>query len=311
MTNRTPEDIEREIEAERAALAQSITALQQQFAPDALVDLAGDYLRRHGGHVAESVIRQVRANPVAASLAGAGLAWLASGAASAQAAPPVRTPPRAGPATPVYDTRESEPVSDFRHADHSLAGFDDRIAAVQTAADPSHPDPAITPAKGDTSPMTYQSDHHDTSEMTLTERITHGTEDLSEAARRRVIRAREAAHSASQAAAERAGAYAASGRDAFDSKPLVAGLIAFGIGAAIGASLPRTRQEDSTFGQYRDRAIAEAERIFAEEKEKLRAAATETLTEARKNMPTPEDVARNLETAAGTKPDTTSDLKTH
>ena len=293
MPDRTPEEIERDIERERAALAASLSSLQRQFDPEHLVELAGDYVRRHGGTFAELAVDKVRKNPVAAGLAGASLAWLLSGTAAPRI--PSRSEgqapaPQASP--PAYDTTKTTPVGGFRTPEPRMAEFDDRIAGVDV-----HNDPAIAPEQGDPS-MTYANTPYDTSEMTLTEKLMQGTEEMTEAARRRVIRAREAAHEASRVAADRAADYAAAGRDAFDSKPLVAGLIAFGIGAAIGASLPRTRREDALLGQHRDRALAEAERIFNEEKARLRAAATEALTEARKSMPSADDVAKQVEEIA-------------
>ena len=60
--HRTPEEIEREIEAERGALARSLDQLQNQFSPEAMVETATTYLRSNGSDWARSVTRQAKEN---------------------------------------------------------------------------------------------------------------------------------------------------------------------------------------------------------------------------------------------------------
>jgi hypothetical protein len=115
----------------------------------------------------------------------------------------------------------------------------------------------------------------------LRERMMQGTEGLSDAARRRVGAARTRAYEAQL----RAEYYTSRGReraaDLFEDQPLVAGALAMAVGAAIGGLLPRTRQEDNTFGAYRDQVFDEAERVYQEERSKLESVARETVKEAR------------------------------
>ena len=108
---------------------------------------------------------------------------------------------------------------------------------------------------------------------------------MSEAARERVIAAREAAleayHSAEESARRnwRRGSRAAG--DFFEEQPLVAGAIAVAVGAAIASALPRTRYEDEHLGKYRDDLMDEAERVYREESEKVRHVAEAAVGEAR------------------------------
>ena len=113
------------------------------------------------------------------------------------------------------------------------------------------------------------------------ERLAEGTEELSEAARARVIAARERAVEARREAirAARRGGQAAG--DFFERQPLVAGALAFAAGAAIAALLPRTRLENEYLGQYSDDLIRQAEDIYAEEKERAKAAVNTAVAEAR------------------------------
>ena len=104
---------------------------------------------------------------------------------------------------------------------------------------------------------------------------------MTDAARDRVMAAREAALDAQHYVSARTRDYAATGREYYGEQPLIGGLLAFGIGAILGAALPRTRQEDAYLGAYRDRALEEAERIYHEESGKLRAMADAALDEAK------------------------------
>lgn len=73
---RSPADIEREIEVERAQLAGSLDALTDKFSVDNMVRTVSDQMTEHGGEVAGNFMRTVKSNPVAAGLAGIGIAWL-------------------------------------------------------------------------------------------------------------------------------------------------------------------------------------------------------------------------------------------
>ena len=115
----------------------------------------------------------------------------------------------------------------------------------------------------------------------MRERLAHGTEDLSEEGRRRVVAAREKAmearhHLARQWSRQRR---AASGM--YDRQPLAAGALAFAAGAALAAALPRTRTEDAYLGEYSDELMQEAERIFEEERAKVGRVARATADEAK------------------------------
>ena len=103
----------------------------------------------------------------------------------------------------------------------------------------------------------------------LRERLSHGTEHLSEDARARVVAAREKAHDAGEAAMGRMREGRDKAADLFEEHPMIAGALALAVGAALGAALPHTRFEDEQFGETSDELIHEAERIFAEEREKL------------------------------------------
>lgn len=385
MADRSPDDIEREIEAERGALARSLDALQNQFSPETMIDNASGYMREHGAVWAESAARQARDNPLALALTGVGLAWLIAGPARKRSAAGTydrwafthdetsfaenygetrhdevrmgtasapslasgrvrssapRPQPRVG-----YDQRSYEPAAGFRSSDDpmtgSMSGFDDRLARAsgdsraagdygsRASQDPSLSDrisdgahdaadwvrnafDSISDRFGSTAPVWTRSadwtSPADTAEQrsSLSQRLMEGTERMTDTARDRVMAAREAALDAQHYVSARTRDYAASGREYYGEQPLIGGLLAFGIGAILGAVLPRTRQEDAYLGSYRDRALEEAERIYHEETGKLRdvadaaldeakAVANEKMDQVKSGTPSGNDVARKAE----------------
>ncbi|MFZ3585452.1 hypothetical protein ACOI1H_25560, partial [Loktanella sp. DJP18] len=115
----------------------------------------------------------------------------------------------------------------------------------------------------------------------LRDRLSHGTEDMSAAARDRIVAARKQATEAYDQvydAAQQGGSQLA---DFYDRQPLVIGALGLAIGAAIGAVAPRTDFEDDAMGKQRDQLFAEAERIYDEEKGKMETVAAEAVKEAK------------------------------
>ncbi|KIT17527.1 DUF3618 domain-containing protein [Jannaschia aquimarina] len=342
--HRTSDDIEREIEEERSALTRSLNELQAQFAPDRVMDHAASYLKEHSGELADGFARQVKENPLAAAMVAGGVGWLLFG--SAKPADPApndhriagtdTTPAISGQGRaelrpqPAFDDSEyADAPGDLGTPTHDQAGFDARLREAdgtrKEPIEPVHRHIAYSPfaeggdaeQKGSHDMPTY--DYHDIRDRgyarsaELRARLAEGTEKMSEQARLRVMRAREAAAVAQSRVESQVGNAAASGRRAFYEQPLLGGLLVFGIGALVGAALPRTRTEDAYLGVYRDRAFDEADRIFREEMEKLkivaeaavdeaRAVADEKLDDARsayedarENTPTGEDAVRAAE----------------
>jgi len=115
----------------------------------------------------------------------------------------------------------------------------------------------------------------------MRERLSHGTEDMTEEGRRRVLAAREQAIEARHQMARQWSRQSRAAKGAYDRQPLAAGALAFAAGAAVAAALPRTRMEDEYIGDQSDRLMEDAERIFEEERAKLGRVAKATAEEAK------------------------------
>ena len=81
MTNdtRSPAEIERDIERERAGLSHTLEDLQDKFSVEGVVRQVSDQFREHGGDFGRSVTDAVKRNPIGLALTGVGLAWLMFG----------------------------------------------------------------------------------------------------------------------------------------------------------------------------------------------------------------------------------------
>ena len=79
MADQTPASIEREIEAERAALAETLDHLQQSLSPERIVARAEDFLRKQGGALFDQIRDKAGRNPIALAVTLAGLGWLVFG----------------------------------------------------------------------------------------------------------------------------------------------------------------------------------------------------------------------------------------
>lgn len=315
--HRTSAEIERELEQERADLAETLDDLKGKFSLDALFRQSADQFREHGGEIGASLSRSVRDNPMAVALTGIGLAWLVLGDRSGSGSRSDRGDPyrsrdrslsdgydsRPAPTRGLagaYETpnwaRDAEDFGDDSQTGgtgfgaRARAGFD---KAGEAASDASH---------------TARDRMHSTAETardraaSLRDRLAEGTEDLTEEGRARVIAARQKVHDARDAAMSQARKGQARATDLFEEQPLIAGALALAVGAAIGAALPRTRFEDEHFGEQSDAMMRDAERIFSEEREKVSAVAGAAMDEARdiadETRSSVEDAARRAKSEA-------------
>ncbi|MDF1726827.1 MAG: DUF3618 domain-containing protein [Sulfitobacter sp.] len=76
---RSPEEIERDIERERAELTGTLDTLQDRFSFDGMARQVSTHLQENGSDIARNVSATVKENPLGVALVGAGLAWLAFG----------------------------------------------------------------------------------------------------------------------------------------------------------------------------------------------------------------------------------------
>lgn len=300
---RSPSEIERDIERERAELTASLQGLQNSFSLEEITRRMGRQFTEHGGEFGRSVSRSVRDNPIALALTGVGLAWMIFGDGPGRRSSSdyhddlddrfgsVRhegglragnlDAPSAG-ATGASASAWSDTGSDSRNGSSPGSSIGRKSGEIASSAKSAASGAAEAVSDGWdrlTGASRRMGERTRRRSAELRQRLYDGTESLSEDARKRVIAARQAALDA-QLEAER---LAADGKrkavDFFHDQPLVVGALAIAAGAALGSALPRTRTEDEAVGEYRDTLFEEAERIYSEERKKAEKVVKSTAAE--------------------------------
>jgi hypothetical protein len=230
MSDLNPDQIAAALERERADLARTIDGLRDRLSVNALIGDALGYAKANMAPCARALDGAVRANPMAAVMAGVGLAWLVLGR---------NTTPAAEPLAPLPDRDHAWIVE----ADALRDRASDRLARIDAAAR-ARLRPAAEVA-GDRAAVLA-----DLAKATRAAML-RGLDHLTSDARDRIVAAREQAYAARMVAVRQ-------GTKLIEGRPVVAGAIGFAIGAAVAAAVPRTRTEDRLFGQERDRLLARA-----------------------------------------------------
>ena len=120
---RPPEEIERDIEATRAEMAETLDVIERKLAPGQLIDQAVDYLRAEG--TGSRVGEVIKRNPLPVVLIGVGLAWLALSELSGRPGDP------RGPRT-AADDRRPDPLA-YAAAAGAAAGREHLVAWLRDA----------------------------------------------------------------------------------------------------------------------------------------------------------------------------------
>ena len=242
----------REAEDSRSSLDATLDSLKGKLSPGQMVDKFMTYAREgQGGEMLHNLNRQVRDNPLALGLIGAGAAWLLL-----------------GPGARASSHRSETDRSDGRYSSSlgESAGTNGVAARAGSQADasPGLADRARSAggalSEGARSAASGVADRVSGAASAVSSgasaasdsatRLGHDARDaLSHAG---TSTYRSAAHLGEQASSY--GRYAQrSLLDTLQKEPLILGAVALAVGAAIGAALPSTRVEDEWLGETRDR----------------------------------------------------------
>lgn len=234
------QEIEDCISATRADLDANLAAIQRQLSTESLIHQTVDYLRSNPGAFFANLGDTVKSNPVPVALLGVSLGWLmlSGRRQSTDGAGQLRGDGTEWSAdVEVYEDRELySPRPDLR------TGVE-RDPASRSAFD------RVRDAMTDTGAAGGRT-------------IDKAREKMSEAdehAREVFRRTREQVARARRSIAQQPKRMQAKAQDMAEHHPFMLGAVAFVAGAAIAASLKRSRIEDEMMGDYRDQAVAEAE----------------------------------------------------
>jgi ElaB/YqjD/DUF883 family membrane-anchored ribosome-binding protein len=267
MKDQSPDEIAAMLERERQDLAVSIDGLRNSLSVDTLIGDALDYATSNIRPYARVLDGAVRANPMAAIMAGVGLAWLVLGRKSGAPQPEAplvgtrfealsRWEDEGGPPAPLPDPADTAWIDE---SDALRARASDELARIDADARQKLR-PAVDLALDRAGVLA------DLAKATQAA-MRRGLESLSSDARDRVLALREQAYAARTAAVRQ-------GTRLIEERPLVAGAIGLAIGAAVATALPRTPTEDRLFGPERDRLLARAHEALRRERMQVSKSAT-------------------------------------
>ncbi|WDZ81869.1 DUF3618 domain-containing protein (plasmid) [Ensifer adhaerens] len=268
----SPAELEREIDADRQRIEETLHAIQERMSPGELMDEFLDYVRRSGGaEFLKNLGGAMKANPIPVALTGVGLAWLLADPASRapQTLPPDNgadnyplasvsgTLRRVGPVEANFGERYSHFADDngsrFRArtdtAGRRAGHFVDPTGTVYRGfADTAGR--AITDIRDERGNLFDEASGWASATWREMKGAASGLSDTIAGTGRSVA---DGARDVGQAAHARGAQLNAAILSNFRDQPLVGGALAFAIGAAIGAALPATALEDEVVGETADR----------------------------------------------------------
>jgi hypothetical protein len=227
-----PADLELSIARTRADLDMHLNAVESRLSSAELINQAISYVREGPGEYFSNLGRAVKSNPLPLALLALSVGWLMfegrrAGRSFEGAEEPKLATSGVGAAARKTAARLGSGAEAMR--DH-VAGL---ASDVETAAE----------GAGTAARRTF-------------ERARSGAAHLGSTAHRTIEKARSGAAELGSTVREQARRVQSGYHTLLDENPMVLGLLAFAVGSAIAATLPRTRREDELMGDVRDRAAA-------------------------------------------------------
>lgn len=264
-TEKSSADIQQEIEADRQRIEDRIDAIQERMSPGQLVDELLAYAKGSGGgEYVSNLGKALKANPMPVALMGVSLAWLMAKQGSATTAPApgtLREYPlyaargivrRVGPPEVVGSSRYSYFTDDSGErlkaltdeAGHRAGNFIDASGkAYRGFADATGKQ--IAQIADEAGAMLDAS-------TGWTSEAWQQVRETASAVGEKISNMSGSASTAGSALLTQSTHLNEVILKQFRDQPLVGGALAFAVGAAIGAALPHTEQEDEVFGETAD-----------------------------------------------------------
>jgi ElaB/YqjD/DUF883 family membrane-anchored ribosome-binding protein len=223
---REPETIERELDATRADMRETLEALERRFSFDRLVDLTIGRVRERGGEFAGNLTNAATQNPLPLLLTTIGVSWM------------------------MLTSRRAARDDDYDSASYSAASGRERMAGLRERA--AGASDTIHGAVDSTRDTLRQA--ADSSRDAL-RGATDSLRSAAESSRETFEHTAASLRSGASRAREQAD-YARQRMDRLlHEQPLILGALGLAAGAIIGALLPSTEHEDRLLGEARRKAV--------------------------------------------------------
>ncbi|MDB6141935.1 MAG: Protein of uncharacterized function [Pseudomonas sp.] len=219
---KSPEALEREINARRASIGSLVDALENKLSPGQLVDQVLAFTKSSGGEFFNNFGNTVKANPVPTILTSIGVMWLMLGQN--------RRPP--APGESLFDHLGERVSSTAEHLSDSLGNAKDRMT-------------------GKTNGITEKASHLADSAAGF----THNVGDKMSAVGDQL---QASAHTAADTVRRQGQQLQASFDYMIREQPLALAAMGIALGAAIGAALPSTDRENKIMGAASDQITQKA-----------------------------------------------------
>ncbi|WP_341520568.1 DUF3618 domain-containing protein [Pseudomonas sp. G.S.17] len=239
-SEKSPETLEREIDAQRSSIGNIVDALESKFSPGQLVDQALAYAKDNGGEFFGNLGSTIKANPVPTVLTSVGLLWLMLG----QNRSPAPSSAATGSGTSSLG-HLGEQISDMAHnVTDSLGSARSRIEETAHRMKDKASD--------------------------VTDKASNLTGSVSDKLSSAGQRLNMGSHDASDALQEQARKAQSSVNYMLREQPLALAAIGIALGAAIGAALPATQRENQLMGQASDHLTDKARQVATEGYDKVK-----------------------------------------
>lgn len=233
-SQKSPETLEREIDAQRSSIGNIVDALESKFSAGQLLDQALSYTRGNGGEFFNNLGNTIKSNPVPTVLASVGLLWLMMGQ-------------NRGPSTGTGASSVNhlgERVGDMAHSvTDSFSDAKNRLE--ETARRMKDKAGYMTDKAGELTDKVSE-------KVSATgQQLNRGSHDLNDTLHQQ---ARKATSGFEYMLRE---------------QPLAVAAIGVALGAALGAALPVTERENRLMGQASDELTSKAKQMASEGYEKV------------------------------------------
>ncbi|KRB83879.1 DUF3618 domain-containing protein [Noviherbaspirillum sp. Root189] len=267
--NRSPEEIESDIERTRADFSSTVDAIQRKLSPSEMMDQAVDYaLSTTPGAFGANLVNSVRDNPIPVALIGVGIAWLMAAGRQqpSYSQPRSRRAMRRSAYSP--DAREIYRGASYENYDATGYSGDTEGGMLQRAASK-----ASDTASGLKEKVSDVGQKLGSSASSMTDRVSH----VGQTARTRLHETAEEAQARMSDMSRRSQQQYYRARDQFgqllDEQPLVIAALGVALGAALGAAVPATRRENELMGSVRDDLLDKAKETALSQAETVKQSA--------------------------------------
>lgn len=228
MKREIPDEIEHDIERTRSEMSQTLQAIERKLSPRQLMEDAMESVREAASGQS-SLGRVVRENPVPLALLGVGVGWL------------MISSMRSSRDQTSFDTYGAEDIGgEVGEAGYAASGY---TSAATYGADLSG-EYGEAGYAGEASSSTLGGGNG----SGVAERARQKLTDAQERAGRLASQAQRRAEDLTGSMRRQADEVAWRSRQMFRDHPLMMGIMAVMVGAALGAALPRTRREEELVG---------------------------------------------------------------